>query len=495
MTVAMYLLLTLSLSSAAAIHLNALKAGDALRGEVVGHYRNDATGKTKLFLRVPVERTGPKGSSVTTMDAYLNLPRKHPMVSNPTAALEKKLSVHVLRAQPDSARLSVALKPPATRGQPPPDLAHLSKRERTKRAATDPSAYPHRLEDLTVGTLLNATVVTVKSFGAFVDAGVSRAGRSGTRAPVDALLPADQLPSGAVLDTFLKPGRQLEGLRVLRPSPGSGRLLLTAVPIADGSSLTAMLETRASAKRRAGRRPSLSSLAAQVGSLREGVVVSIAPYGAVVNVGARRSGLIHISQLAPPNSKGSFVDGVETVCNVGDQVLVKVLPRSNAKRLALRLVKVFPKDESEVQAAKALLRSSETLLPQYTRVEDTGMNVNTAVLAVEAAIEVDQDAAWAAYEAAQQPDDDDEMVEEGDEEEEVDPWAWAAASAEDAAGSEGQEDDDDPWAWAAADTSFDGIDDGEGAEDGEKTDASSSSAGPDLDDPEYFEDKYDIDFY
>ena len=58
-------------------------------------------------------------------------------------------------------------------------------------------------------------------------------------------------------------------------------------------------------------------------------------------MGARRPGLIHISQLDPrgPAGGGAFVSDPNDVCGVGDRVVVKVLPRSNANRLSLRLLK------------------------------------------------------------------------------------------------------------------------------------------------------------
>ena len=450
------LLLLSCVPSTRALRLDALKSGELLRGQVVGHHRNDETGKLKLFVRVPVEREARRGEVIRYVDAFLNLPRKHPIGSDPTLALGKTLAVRVVKAHPEAARLCVALKPPS----PPPgtQAGGVSKRysrgARNRRVAARDVSYPHRLEGVAVGTLVNATVLSVHKFGAIVDCGTSRASAGGRRAAVDALIPADQLPAGADASSFLIPGRRLTNLRVLRPSPGSGRLLLTAVQVADASSLAALLETRAAARRRTDRRPSLSALAEQVGAQREGVVVSLAPYGVVVNVGARRPGLVHISQLAPKTKSGGFVEDVAAVCEVGDRVLVKILPRSNAQRLALRLVKVFPRDETELAEARALLRGSETLLPQYARAEDAERPGRRAT---EVAVSVDEDAAWAAYEATASEEGEGEGEGEGKGQgvEEDDSWAWAAASAEEppAAAEEPVEvDDNDPWAWAVAAT-------------------------------------------
>ena len=347
-----------------------------------------------------------------------------------------------------------------------------------------------------MGTQLNATVLSVHPFGAIVDVGVTRAGAGGTRAPVDALLPADQLPVGATAATFLVPGRTI-GVRVLRPSPGSGRLLLTAVPVASTASLETMLEQRALARRRADRRPSLKELSAQPGTEREGVVVKVASYGVVVNVGARRPGLVHISKLQSGGGrKGAFIERVEAVCEVGDRVVVQVLPKSTAQRLSLRLIRVFPRDESERAQALALLRRDETLDPRFARFEDAEIG-GKFVSAAEAVLAVDEAAAWAAYET-QADDEEEEADDEEDDEEEEDPWAWAAASAEgpQGAASQAPQEDEDPWAWAAADIAADSADDSNEVveEQSERIDEDSEAEAPNFD-QSYFEDKYDLDTY
>jgi predicted RNA-binding protein with RPS1 domain len=176
-----------------------------------------------------------------------------------------------------------------------------------------------------------------------------------------------------------------------------------------------MLEQRALARRRADRRPSLKELAAQPGIEREGVVVKVASYGVVVNVGARRPGLVHISKLQSGNGrKGAFIERVEAVCEVGDRVVVQVLPRSTAQRLSLRLIRVFPRDESERAQALALLRRDETLDPRFARFEDAEIG-GVFVSAAEAALAVDEAAAWAAYETQADEEEEDDEDDEDDE--------------------------------------------------------------------------------
>lgn len=211
---------------------------------------------------------------------------------------------------------------------------------------------------------------------------------------------------------------------------------------------------------------------------------------AVVNVGARRPGLIHISQLNPygPRS-GGFVSDPTEICAVGDNVLVKILPRSSEKRLSLRLLKVFPRDQTEEREQQATLRRGETLLPRFTRVDDETVGDSTAdYAAIQTA--ADEEAAWAAREVEEEEDDPfawaaADAPRSGREEEE-DLFEWAAAPSESSSSVPGpisDDGEDDPWAWAAAADS-DGQD---GVEEPEED-------GPDFDDS-YFEDKYEQDFY
>jgi len=73
-------------------------------------------------------------------------------------------------------------------------------------------------------------------------------------------------------------------------------------------------------------------------SIHEGVVVSIKPFGAFVQVdGYKRQGLVHISQLA-----AQHVEAVEDVVRQGDRVKVKVMPgdRDAPEKLSLSMKQV-----------------------------------------------------------------------------------------------------------------------------------------------------------
>jgi predicted RNA-binding protein with RPS1 domain len=406
--------------------LSDLKPGDALKGRVLAHH------KRKLFLSVPVQRRA-KGGVLKDVAAYTDLPATHALLNNPEASIGKTLTVYVRDVQAASARLSVRLEPP----QPPQPLAT------TREAAC---ADARRLEDLEVGEPLMAVVRSVHPFGAFVTCNVTRAGRGGSRVLIDALLPAEHQP--ATIDDgrggALRTGQRLE-LKVLQPSPGSGRLTVTAQPLGRDALLDLIARRRAR-RQRNDRRPSLASLA--VGSEREGTVVDAKPYGLIVNVGARKNGLLHVSQLGR-----GFVGDPTDVCPVGARVMVKVMPRSGPRRLLLRLVRIFPPEEaseSDLAVEIATLRRGESLRPRFERADDDAEASSLVEAAAVAAVAADVEAAWTAREAEDgekvSVEEDKKEADRGGDGDEEDPWAWAASASNLSVQAEvrgGEEEDDD----------------------------------------------------
>ena len=57
-----------------------------------------------------------------------------------------------------------------------------------------------------------------------------------------------------------------------------------------------------------------------VGSLLEGKVVSVMPFGAFVDIGNKQSGLVHISELS-----SRYVKDINDCVKKGDTVKVKVI--------------------------------------------------------------------------------------------------------------------------------------------------------------------------
>ena len=147
-------------------------------------------------------------------------------------------------------------------------------------------------------------------------------------------------------------------VRVLEPLVGSGRLLLTT----HGGDATALARRLADARGAARlRRRRATTRALAVGSQREGVVERVEPYGALVNVGARVRGLVHVTQLG---GRG-FVDDVGAVVAAGDRVVVEVLKQ---EPLALRLLKVL--GDAPPTAADLAMRRAGELTQRFRRADE-----------------------------------------------------------------------------------------------------------------------------
>ncbi len=85
-----------------------------------------------------------------------------------------------------------------------------------------------------------------------------------------------------------------------------------------------------------------------VGSVLEGTVESLQPYGAFVNLGDKISGLVHISQISTKRIKTP-----EEVLAVGDKVTVKVLSNEKKKiSLSMRAVVEDAKKAEEAAEPK-----------------------------------------------------------------------------------------------------------------------------------------------
>jgi len=207
--------------------------------------------------------------------------------------------------------------------------------------------------------------------------------------------------------------------------------------------------------------------------------------------------LIHVSELG-----AGKVSDIEEIVRVGDRVLTQVLPASNAKKLSLRLIKIFQADGTEVTPQQlAMLRRGEYLEPKFKRFEDAVVDASIGRYStVEAIDSAEEDPfAWAAAGATGYND---------ESEEDDDPWAWAAASSTDSEVDDGRasdtaDEEEDPFAWAAAAAS-DGSSAEEETEEEEEdpfawaaASTETESEEEDEDEPdfgeEYFEDKYELD--
>ena len=167
------------------------------------------------------------------------------------------------------------------------------------------------------------TVITVEIAGVV---------KSGVVAYIDGVrgfIPASQLSTEYVEDLESWLGKMVD-VMIIEAKEDEKRLILSGKKVA----------------RREERKKKFESIT--VGSVVEGTVESLQPYGAFIDLGDKISGLVHISQISTKRIKTP-----EEVLAVGDKVTVKVL--SNEKRkisLSMRAVLEDAKKEEEAAAPK-----------------------------------------------------------------------------------------------------------------------------------------------
>lgn len=106
----------------------------------------------------------------------------------------------------------------------------------------------------------------------------------------------------------------------------------------------------------------------EVGAILDGTVSSIAKFGAFVNLPERRSGLVHISEIA-----SEYVADVNDYLKVGDAVKVKVLAITPEGKINLSIKQAQPtqsapqrerRSNRPQQSQQRTVRSSGTTTPQ-----------------------------------------------------------------------------------------------------------------------------------
>jgi len=179
---------------------------------------------------------------------------------------------------------------------------------------------PSRLEDLQPKMKLTGTVKKIELFGAFVDVGADRDGL----VHISALSPqrvnqvSDVVKEGDTITVWVR-----------SVNTKTGRLELTMIePLAvDWSDLKA-------------------------GQVYTGKVVKLEKFGAFVDIGAERPGMVHISEMATYR-----VEDVSEIAKVGDEIQVKVLgvdPRKKQIKLSMKALDVVEEAEAEEQDEPAL---------------------------------------------------------------------------------------------------------------------------------------------
>lgn len=165
------------------------------------------------------------------------------------------------------------------------------------------------IDQLKPGTELTGTVKRVELYGAFVDIGLG----------TDALLHISQLGKANVrnVEDVVKVGEQTT-VYVLKVDQEAGKIALSLV-----------------------KPPAVNWDTLAEGDLLEGQVVRVENFGAFVDIGAERPGMVHVSEIAD-----GYVKSPSDKVKVGDKVQVRVL-KVNKKKRQIDLSMKSPEERME----------------------------------------------------------------------------------------------------------------------------------------------------
>jgi small subunit ribosomal protein S1 len=175
---------------------------------------------------------------------------------------------------------------------------------------------PKSLGDLAPKMELRGTVKRLELFGAFVDIGVGQ----------DALLHISQLgrPNVRNVEDVVKVGDEIT-VYVLKVDPAAGRVALSLV-----------------------KPPDFTWDDLKEGSIVTGKIVRVENFGAFVDIGAERPGMIHVSELSD-----NYVGSASDVAKVGEVVQARIIKIDRKGRkidLSLKAAEepvVMPQEEEE----------------------------------------------------------------------------------------------------------------------------------------------------
>lgn len=196
-----------------------------------------------------------------------------------------------------------------------------------------------RLEDLRTGDELHGKVVGMVTAGAVIDVGVTRQGRRGKRVVCTALMRRCHFPlTWASTNDLLRRDNTERVLALgdeisvyVRDAQPASAFLYVCVDRIDEAQLQKERAAKVASGRKRGRRRGVDVL--KVGEARPGTVRAVAKFGVFVDLGIKKDGLVHYSNME--SLKYTWKD--ELV--VGTQVIVRVIAVEN-ERINLELVQL-----------------------------------------------------------------------------------------------------------------------------------------------------------
>ncbi len=200
--------------------------------------------------------------------------------------------VWVKSVDADARRISLTMRDP---NRPKPERTE-------RRPPRKPEVNREKLASLKPGDTVEGVISSLAPFGAFVDIGAGK----------DGLVHISELAEGRVEkpEDAVTIGERYP-FRVLEVDPEGNRISLSL--------------------RRAQRANKMQQL--ESGTQLEGTISGLAAFGAFVDIGVGRDGLVHVSELSSER-----VNKVEDVVKVGDKVQVKILEVDpNSKRISLTM--------------------------------------------------------------------------------------------------------------------------------------------------------------
>ena len=212
---------------------------------------------------------------------------------------DEEMAVAAQESEPSPDAQAVESTEPSVPGTSPAELQPVE--------STEPSAHGTSLAELQPGMELSGKVKSVTDFGAFVDLGIGQ----------DGLVHISELARRRVekVTDVVQVGDEVQ-VWVKKVDKKRGRISLTMVK---------------PATRR------FKDL--QPDSVVDGVVTRIESYGAFVDIGTGRDGLVHVSELAE-----GYISSPSEVVSVGDRVEVKVLKVDRkARKVDLSMKELAPK--------------------------------------------------------------------------------------------------------------------------------------------------------